>query len=72
MGQIGKILVALGLAIALVGGVLWLLGHFGVRRLPGDWVWRSDGMTVVIPLGTCLLLSVILTLLLWLWQWLQK
>ncbi|HEX7118104.1 MAG TPA: DUF2905 family protein [Longimicrobiales bacterium] len=64
MGTIGRLLLALAGLLAVVGGVLVLLDRFGIGRLPGDIVWRRDNVTVYIPLGLMLLLSLILTLLL--------
>jgi hypothetical protein len=37
----------------------------GMGRLPGDFVWRGKSTTVYAPLGTCLLLSVLLSLVLY-------
>jgi len=52
-----------GLLIAL--GLLWpvIARYFG--KLPGDVVIRRPGFTFAFPLVTCLLLSILLTLLLW-------
>jgi Protein of unknown function (DUF2905) len=63
--NIGKTLILVG--IVLVGaGVLWLLGaRVGLGRLPGDIVVRGERTTFYFPLATCLLLSVVLSLLLW-------
>jgi len=72
MGQIGKLMLVAGLTLMIIGAGLWGLGALGVRRLPGDWVWRSGGMTVIVPLGTCVLISLVLTLGMWLWQWWQR
>jgi multisubunit Na+/H+ antiporter MnhG subunit len=69
MEQVGKILLLVGLGLAAVGLVLWGLSAVGLRRLPGDFLWRLDGVTVIVPIGTCLALSVLLTLAMWLWQW---
>ncbi|MFP3853112.1 MAG: DUF2905 family protein [Anaerolineales bacterium] len=59
-------IVIAGLAIAALGGLLWLLGRSGLPlgRLPGDFRFESNGFTCFIPLATSLLLSLVLTLLL--------
>jgi len=59
------ILIAGGLLL-LAAGLAWpLLGrHFG--RLPGDIVVRREGFTFAFPIVTCLVLSVLASLLLWL------
>ncbi len=63
--RLGKGLLIAGAALALTGAVLWALSRLGWQRLPGDLVWRSkSGVTVFIPLGFSVLLSVILTVVL--------
>ena len=59
------ILIALGL-VFLAAGLAWpwLARHFG--RLPGDIVVRKEGFTFAFPIVTCLVLSVLASLLLWL------
>jgi hypothetical protein len=61
----GKILLLAGLALAAVGAVLVALGKLGLGRLPGDIVIERDGVTIFIPLASMLLLSVLLSLLLY-------
>ena len=62
-----KILIALGIAIALTG-VFWPFLSRYAGRLPGDVVVRRPGFTFVFPIVTCLLLSLLATLLLWLFR----
>jgi hypothetical protein len=60
-----RFLVVLGLAI-LVIGLLWpYLSQIGLGRLPGDIVIERENMTFYFPLMTCLLLSVLLSLVFW-------
>ena len=60
-----RFLIVLGLAI-LVVGLLWpYLGKLGLGRLPGDIVIEWENRTVYVPLATCLLLSLLLSLVLW-------
>jgi hypothetical protein len=63
--SVGKMLILAG--IVLVGaGVLWLLGaRVGLGRLPGDIVIRGERSTFYFPLTTCIVLSVVLSLLAW-------
>ena len=63
-GTLGRLLLAIAVLIALAGLVLVLLDRFGVTRLPGDIVWQSDDVTIFIPLGLMILLSVVLTIVL--------
>jgi len=68
MGEVGKTLIGLGLLIAAVGAVLLLAGRVGVPlgRLPGDMAWKGKNFAVYLPLGTSILISVVLTLILYL------
>jgi hypothetical protein len=55
--------------IFLALAVAWpLLSKFPWGRLPGDFTFRGDSYTIRIPLATCLLLSLLLTLVLNLWR----
>ncbi|PYN28130.1 MAG: DUF2905 domain-containing protein [Candidatus Rokuibacteriota bacterium] len=66
MNDVGKILIAFGLLIALVGVVLVLVGRVPwLGRLPGDIHIQRGNWTFYFPLATSLLLSVVLTLLLY-------
>ena len=66
--NLGRLLIAVGLAIAGIGALILVLNraHIPLGRLPGDAVWRGKNTTVYFPWVTCLLLSVLGTLLLWL------
>ena len=68
MTEIGKMLVLLGVLLAIAGLILIALGrtHFPIGRLPGDIVYRGKHTTFYFPLATSILLSVVLTLVLWL------
>lgn len=66
--DVGRLLVAVGIVLALLGGLLWALGRAGFRGLPGDVVYERDGVRVWIPIATCLALSLALSLALWLWR----
>ena len=60
-----RFLIVLGLAI-LVIGLLWpYLRRIGLGRLPGDIVIERDNMSLYFPLVTCLLLSLLFSLVLW-------
>lgn len=67
MDSLGKNLVLLGLALAAVGAVLWLFGRSnGGGWLPGDIAIEKKGVKVYFPIVTCLVASVVLSLLAWL------
>lgn len=67
MADLGRTLIFLGLLL-IVAGVL-ILGfnrlHLPLGRLPGDLQWHGRNWSVSFPLATSILLSVLLTLLLW-------
>jgi hypothetical protein len=64
----GKVLIFVGLALAALG-VIWLVGErLGLGRLPGDIVIERNGLRIYLPLMTSLIVSVALSLLLWLFN----
>jgi Protein of unknown function (DUF2905) len=73
MAPFGKLLIIFGVAF-LVIGALFLLGDrlawLRIGRLPGDFSWsnRSGSVRVYFPLMTMLLLSLLLTLIFWLFR----
>jgi hypothetical protein len=63
-----RFLVLLGLAILAVG-LLWpVLSRLGLGRLPGDIVIRRDNFTFYFPLATCILVSLLLSAVFWLFH----
>ncbi len=65
--SLGKLLIFFGLVIAVVGGLLLLAGKLPfLGRLPGDIVVRRENWSFYFPLGTSILISLVLTLLFWL------
>lgn len=73
MNQTGKYVFFLGLGIALIGLILWLWGgrlNF-LGKLPGDIRIEKENFSVYIPITSMLLLSLLITLLLRLWQYLK-
>jgi hypothetical protein len=67
MQEIGKTLFVVGILLAGVGLVLWLLGgRIPLGRLPGDIVIHKGNFTFYFPLVTCIAISLVLTLLFWL------
>ena len=64
MADLGRFLIGLGAAIALMGVVLVVAGRVPwVGSLPGDFVFRRGSLTVYVPLVTSLVVSVVLTVL---------
>jgi len=68
MAEIGRILVVLGIVLVVIGGLVMLLGRSGLPlgKLPGDFLYRGKNTTVYFPLGTSILVSGVLSLLLFL------
>jgi hypothetical protein len=67
MSELGKILVVIGLLIAGAGALLWSgAGRGWLGRLPGDIHYSRGNFSFYFPLMTCVLLSILLTLILWL------
>lgn len=66
MNDVGRMLVVFGVLIALAGVALLLVGRVGwLGRLPGDIHIERGNWTFYFPLATSLLLSAVLTLILW-------
>lgn len=66
MSELGKALIGVGVLLVAAGAVLLVAGKLPfVGRLPGDLLIRRPGFTFYFPLGTSLLLSALLSLLLW-------
>jgi ribose/xylose/arabinose/galactoside ABC-type transport system permease subunit len=67
MSDLGRILIFLGFVLIVAG--LLVIGlsrmHLPLGRLPGDFSWRGRGWSVSFPLATCVLLSVLLSLIFW-------
>ena len=70
MNDLGRLLVGLGLVLLIAGGLLLLLGRTGLPlgKLPGDISYRSKSVSVYFPLGTSILLSVLLSVVLYLFS----
>ena len=66
MESLGKTLFVLGLGIALVGAAFWLFARAGGGFLPGDIVVEKKNVKFYFPIVTCLLLSVVVSLVAWL------
>jgi hypothetical protein len=66
--HIGKILIITGAVIAFIGGALLLSGRIPwLGRLPGDILIERKNFTFYFPIATSILISILLTLLFWLW-----
>ena len=68
LSYLGRTLIVAGVVLVLAGALLVLAGRVGVPlgRLPGDISYRGRGFTLFAPLGTSLLLSALLSLIVYL------
>ena len=60
----GKMLLLIGGVIAAAGALLIAFGRLGLGKLPGDIHIQREGWTLNLPLVTCLLISIVLTVVL--------
>jgi ribose/xylose/arabinose/galactoside ABC-type transport system permease subunit len=67
MSDLGRIFISLGLLLVVIGLIFIGLNRLNIPigRLPGDFSWRGRGWSVSFPLATSILLSTVLTLVLW-------
>jgi len=69
--MIGKWILIFGVVLAIIGGLVWLVESLGLPlgRLPGDIRMRGEGWAFSFPIVTCIVVSVVLTVLLNLAVW---
>jgi hypothetical protein len=74
MNELGKALLGLGLLLAAVGAVLMFAGRFGwpLGRLPGDIAYRGRNVSVYFPLGTSIVISIVLSVIFYLLSHLRR
>jgi len=61
---VGKLLIGGAVVLLVLGAIFLLLGRFGLDRLPGDLVLRRGNLTVYLPIGLMIVLSIVSTILL--------
>lgn len=66
MNDMGRTLIIIGLVITVAGVLVSVLRPEGLPRLPGDIYLKKDGLIFYFPLGWCILISAVLSLILWL------
>jgi Protein of unknown function (DUF2905) len=68
VAELGKMLVGMGVLLVVVGAGLWLASRMGVPlgRLPGDVAYRGKNVQVYFPLGTSIIISVVLSVIFYL------
>jgi len=69
MRDLGKLLFIAGLVMTIAGLLLWKTGGLGnLGRLPGDISVQRPGYSFHFPVTTCILISILLTVLMWLFR----
>jgi hypothetical protein len=70
---LGKQIIAVGMLIVLAGAVIWLSGKLNLNfKLPGDIVFKRGNATFYFPLATSLILSIVLSVAMWLLRYFQN
>lgn len=60
----GRLLIGLGVVLILAGGLLLILSRMPIDNMPGNLRWNRPGISVHIPLGTMVAVSIVLTVIL--------
>jgi hypothetical protein len=69
MGDFGRVLILFGVVLIGVGALLTLAGKIPwLGKLPGDIYYKSDHVAVYFPLATCIIISIVLSLLFYLFR----
>lgn len=68
MHDLGRVLIGIGVVLLILGLALFVFGRMGLGKLPGDIVVRRGNFTFYFPLVTSILISVVVSLLLWLFR----
>ncbi|HEX4664407.1 MAG TPA: DUF2905 domain-containing protein, partial [Terriglobales bacterium] len=68
MSSLGKMLISAGGLLILIGVIVLLAGRadIPIGRLPGDISYRGKNTAVFFPITTCIILSIVLSFILWL------
>jgi len=64
--QIGKWIIVMGITIALVGALVMIFGRAGLFKLPGDLEFGGKNWRIYLPIASCIIISIVLTAILWL------
>ena len=65
MQDMGRIVLIVGLVLVLAGAILLAAGKLGLGHLPGDLIIRRGNIRIYIPIATSILLSLLLSAILW-------
>jgi hypothetical protein len=62
----------MGITIVLAGGLVMILGRVGLFKLPGDLVLGSKNWRIYLPIASCIIISIVLTVILWLINYFRR
>jgi hypothetical protein len=68
MRDLSRILIITGVVLVVIGVAFAALPRLGIGRLPGDFAFRRGNFTFYFPLMTSILISIALTVILWLFR----
>lgn len=68
MRELGRVLILAGGVLVIAGLIMTFAGRLGVGRLPGDIIVRRGNFTFFFPLMTSILLSIGITVILWMFR----
>jgi len=71
-GDLGKLLILVGLVLIVSGLLLTFLPALRLGRLPGDVVIKRDSWSLYLPITTSLSISIVLSLMLWIFSFLRR
>jgi len=70
--QFGKLILLLGIVTSIIGIAVILLGKMGLFKLPGDIEFEGKTWKVYLPIATCIVISILLTVIIWLIKYFKK
>ena len=70
--QFGRWLIFAGITIILLGAIVIILGRIDLFKLPGDFEFSSKNWRIYIPIASCIIISIILTIILWLINYFRR
>jgi len=70
--QFGKWLIGAGIVITLLGALVMILGRIGLFKLPGDLEFGSKNWRFYLPIASCIVISIVLTAILWLINYFRR
>jgi hypothetical protein len=69
MTDLARTMILIGVLFLVIGGIMLLVGKFpGAGKLPGDIVIKKENFSFYFPLTTCIIVSIVLTLISYLWR----